>query len=670
MTPSQAQTELTKLRAELNHHAYRYYVLDDPEITDAEYDRKFRKLQELESKFPDLVTPDSPTQRVGAVPLEEFETVTHTIPMVSLDNAFDDGEVRDFDQRLRKLLELDEIEYTVEPKLDGTAVELVYENGLLTTGSTRGDGFTGEDITQNLRTIKSIPLRLRNDKAPIPGRLEVRGEVFYPIAAFKKLNEQRIKAGEPAFINPRNSASGSLRQLDPKLTAARPLDMYVYGLGQVIGHDFKTQWVALETFKKWGFKVNPISKICRGVEEVLKHYRKIGEMRHTLPYEIDGTVIKVNDFELQRRAGMRTRSPRWAVAYKFEAQQESTQILDIQAQVGRTGTITPVAIMQPIMVGGVTVSRATLHNEDEIERLGVRIGDWVVIQRAGDVIPEVVKVIESKRTGKEKKFKFPKKCPVCGEPVIRLEGEVAHRCQNIDCPAQLKEGIRHFASKLAMNIDGIGEKLIEQLVDKGLVKSYADLYFLKKEKLSELERMAEKSAQNIITAIDKSREVSLDRFLYALGMRHVGEHMSRVLAKEFGSLEALQKAGQERLQQIHEVGPQVAESVTRFFKERKNVATIARLLKGGVRIRELARPKASDQKFAGKTFVFTGALEKFARDEAERMVDERGGRASGSVSKKTDFVVAGPGAGSKLDKARELGVKVISEEEFLKMAGK
>jgi DNA ligase (NAD+) len=670
MTPSQAQTELTKLRAELNHHAYRYYVLDDPEITDAEYDRKFRKLQELESKFPDLVTPDSPTQRVGAAPVEEFETVTHTIPMVSLDNAFDDGEVRDFDQRLRKLLELDEIEYTVEPKLDGTAVELVYENGLLTTGSTRGDGFTGEDITQNLKTIKSIPLRLRNDKAPIPGRLEVRGEVFYPIAAFKKLNEQRIKAGEPAFINPRNSASGSLRQLDPKLTAARPLDMYVYGLGQVIGHDFKTQWVALETFKKWGFKVNPISKICRGVEEVLKHYRKIGEMRHTLPYEIDGTVIKVNDFELQRRAGMRTRSPRWAVAYKFEAQQESTQILDIQAQVGRTGTITPVAIMQPIMVGGVTVSRATLHNEDEIERLGVRIGDWVVIQRAGDVIPEVVKVIESKRTGKEKKFKFPKKCPVCGEPVIRLEGEVAHRCQNIDCPAQLKEGIRHFASKLAMNIDGIGEKLIEQLVDKGLVKSYADLYFLKKEKLSELERMAEKSAQNIITAIDKSREVSLDRFLYALGMRHVGEHMSRVLAKEFGSLEALQKAGQERLQQIHEVGPQVAESVTRFFKERKNVATIARLLKGGVRIRELARPKASDQKFAGKTFVFTGALEKFARDEAERMVDERGGRASGSVSKKTDFVVAGPGAGSKLDKARELGVKVISEEEFLKMAGK
>ncbi|MGH7600008.1 MAG: NAD-dependent DNA ligase LigA, partial [bacterium] len=377
MTPSQAQaqTEIDKLRKELTYHSYRYYVLDDPEISDAEYDRMFRKLQALEEKFPELVTPDSPTQRVGAAPLEEFETVTHTIPMVSLDNAFDDGEMRDFDQRLRKLLELDEIEYTVEPKLDGTAVELVYENGLLTVGSTRGDGYTGENITQNLRTIKSIPLRLMNDKAKIPERLEVRGEVFYPVAAFKKLNEQRIKAGEPAFINPRNSASGSLRQLDPKLTAERPLDMYVHGLGQVAGYEFKTQWEALEKFKKWGFKINPLSKVCRGIDAALAHYRKLGEMRETLPYEIDGAVVKVNSFELQQRAGMRTRSPRWAIAYKYEAQQETTQILSIEAQVGRTGTITPVAIMQPVMVGGVTVSRATLHNEDEIERLGVRIGD-------------------------------------------------------------------------------------------------------------------------------------------------------------------------------------------------------------------------------------------------------------------------------------------------------
>ena len=670
MNKDQAQTEIAKLRKELTHHAYRYYVLDDPEITDAEYDRMFRKLQALEEKFPELITQDSPTQRVGAAPLEEFETVTHTIPMVSLDNAFDDGEMRDFDQRLRKLLELDEIEYTVEPKLDGTAVELVYENGLFTVGSTRGDGFTGENITQNLKTIKSIPLRLMSDKIKIPERLEVRGEVFYPVAAFKKLNEQRLKAGEAAFINPRNSASGSLRQLDPKLTAERPLDMYVYGLGQVAGYEFKTQWEALETFKKWGFKVNPISKICRGIDEALEHYRKIGEMRPKLPYEIDGSVVKVNSFEQQRNAGMRTRSPRWAMAYKYEAQQETTQILDIQAQVGRTGTITPVAIMQPVMVGGVTVSRATLHNEDEIERLGVMIGDTVVIQRAGDVIPEVVKVIEAKRTGKEKKFKFPKKCPVCGGEVVRLEAEVAYRCQNVNCPAQVKEGIRHFASKLAMNIDGLGEKLIEQLVDKGLVKSFADLYFLKTARLAELERMAEKSAQNIIDAIAKSRDVAFDRFIYALGMRHVGEHMARVLAKQFGSLQNLIKADAERLQQIHEVGPQVAESVTRFFKEKKNLAAIERLKKGGVKIREVAKPKAADQKFAGKTFVFTGTLEKFSRDEAERMVDERGGRASGSVSKKTDYVVAGPGAGSKLDKARELGVAVISEDEFLKLTGK
>lgn len=669
MPSPQPQTEILKLREQLNHHAYRYYVLDDPEITDAEYDRLFRKLQELEAKHPELVTPDSPTQRVGAAPLEEFETVTHTIPMVSLDNAFDDGEVRDFDQRLRKLLELDEIEYTVEPKLDGTAVELVYENGLFVSGSTRGDGYTGENITQNLKTIKSIPLRLRNDKAPIPARLEVRGEVFYPIAAFKKLNEQRIKAGEPAFINPRNSASGSLRQLDPKLTAERPLDIFVYGLGQVVGFEFESQWQALQMFKKWGFKVNDLPKLCRGVDEALQHYRYIGQLRPTLPYEIDGSVIKVNSFALQRAAGMRTRSPRWAVAYKYEAQQESTQILNIEVQVGRTGTITPVAIMQPIKVGGVTVSRATLHNEDEIERLDVRIKDWVIIQRAGDVIPEVVKVIKEKRPKNAKKFKFPTKCPVCGEPVIRLEGEVAHRCQNISCPAQLKEGIRHFASKLAMNIDGLGEKLIDQMVDKGLVKSCADLYFLKPQQLAELERMAEKSAQNIIAAIDKSREVALDRFIFALGIRHVGEHMARVLANEFGSLETLQQADAERLQQIHEVGPQVAESVSSFFKEKKNLATIQRLQKGGVKIRASAKPKQADPNFAGKTFVFTGALEKFSRDEAERMVDERGGRASGSVSKKTDYVVAGPGAGSKLDKARELGVKVISEDDFLKMIG-
>jgi DNA ligase (NAD+) len=666
MTLSQAKTEIDKLRKELDHHSYRYYVLDDPEISDAEYDRLFRKLQKLEGEFPGLVTSDSPTQRVGAEPLEEFETVTHTIPMVSLDNAFDDAEMLDFDERLRNLLEVDEIEYTVEHKLDGTAVELVYENGVLTLGSTRGDGFNGEGITQNLKTIKSVPLRLRTDEVKAPERLEVRGEVFYPVAAFKKLNERRAKAGEPVLINPRNAASGSLRQLDPKLTAERPLDIFIYGLGQVVGREFKSQWEALQTFKKWGLRTNPHTKLVRGIEQVLRVYREFGEARESLPYEIDGTVVKVNRFDQQRLAGMKTRSPRWAIAYKFPAQQETTKILDIIAQVGRTGTITPVAIMKPIMVGGVTVERATLHNQDEIDRLDVRIGDTVVIQRAGDVIPDVVKVITSKRTGKEKKYKLPKKCPVCGAGVVRLEGEAAHRCENINCPAQVKESIRHFASKLAMNIDGLGEKLIEQFVDKGLIKSYADLYFLKKEQLAELERMADKSAQNIIDAIDKSRDVDFSRFLFALGIRHVGEHMARLLARKFGSLDKLIKAGEEKLMEIHEVGPQVAQSIVRFFGEKKNLQAIERLKKGSVKIREAAKVVA-DQRFAGKTFVFTGALEKFTRDEAEAMVDARGGRASGSVSKKTDYVIAGPGAGSKLAKAKELGVEVITEDEFLKM---
>lgn len=666
MTFDQAKTEIQKLREQLNYHSYRYYVLDDPEISDAEYDRLFRKLQELEAEFPDLVSSDSPTQRVGDTPLEEFETVSHTLPMVSLDNAFDDGEMREFDQRLRKLIGEEEIEYTVEHKLDGTAVELVYENGLFVLGSTRGDGFNGENITQNLKTIKSIPLRLRTDEQKAPERLELRGEVFYPVAEFKKLNERRAKAGEAVFANPRNAAAGSLRQLDPKLTAERPLDIFIYGVGQVIGYEFNSQWQALQTMKKWGLRINPLSKLVRGIDEVLRVHREFGERRDVLPYEIDGTVVKLNRFEEQRLAGMKTRSPRWAIAYKFPARQETTKILDIQAQVGRTGAITPVAIMQPVNVSGVTVERATLHNQDEIDRLDVRIGDWVIIQRAGDVIPDVVKVMTSKRTGKEKKYKIPRKCPVCGADVVRLEGEAAHRCQNINCPAQVKESIRHFASKLAMDIDGLGEKLIDQLVDKELIKSFSDLYFLKKAQLAELERMAEKSAQNIIDAVDKSRTVDFARFLFALGIRHVGEHMARLLAREFGSLDKIVKADEERLMQIHEVGPQVAQSIVRFFGEKKNLQAIERLKKGGVKIREIAKAVA-DQRFAGKTFVFTGALEKFTRDEAEAMVDARGGRASGSVSKKTDYVIAGPGAGSKLAKAKELGVEVITEDEFLKM---
>ena len=668
MTREQAEKEIETLRKQIHYHNYRYYVLDAPEISDAEYDRLFRRLQELEEQFPDLVTPDSPTQRIGAEPLEAFETVQHTVPMLSLDNAFDEGEVRDFDDRLHRLLEINEpFEYTVEPKIDGVAVELVYVDGVFTLGSTRGDGVTGENITANLKTIPQIPLRLRDDELPIPGRLEVRGEVYYPVDAFKKLNEEREKAGEPLFANPRNAAAGSLRQLDPRITAQRPLEIYIHGLGVIEGYELKSQWQAFEAFKAWGLRVNPLSQKVTGIDAAIRVHQELLERRETIPYEIDGTVIKLNDFALQQRAGIRTRSPRWAIAYKFPAHQEVTQIIDIIAQVGRTGAVTPVAIMKPVKIGGVEVSRATLHNQDEIDRKDIRIGDWVVVQRAGDVIPEVVKVVESRRTGKEKKYTLPDTCPVCGANVVRLPGEAVARCENVSCPAQLKESIRHFASKGAMDIDGLGEKLIDQLVEKGLVQSYADLYYLTFEQLKNLERMGEKSAQNLLDAIEKSKRVSLDRFLYALGIRHVGEHIARVLANHFGSLEKIKAATEEDLMQIHEIGPQVARSIVQFFSEQRNLDTLEKLFRGGVQIQEPAAEGEADQRFEGMTFVFTGALERFTRDEAERLVEERGGRAASSVSRKTTYVVAGPGAGSKLQKARELGIPVLSEQEFLEM---
>lgn len=668
MTRSEAEKSIAELREQINYHSYRYYVLDDPEITDAEYDRLFRQLQALEQQFPELVTPDSPTQRVGGQPVEGFATVEHRTPMLSLDNALNEQEVRDFDARLHRLLGIDEpLEYTVEVKMDGVAVELVYIDGLFTVGSTRGDGVIGEDITANLKTIPSIPLRLRDTELPVPTRLDVRGEVYYPIEAFKRLNEERIKAGEPPFVNPRNSASGTLRQLDPQLTAKRPLEIYIYGLGLIEGYTLDTQIGALKAFKKWGLRVNPLTRLCRGIDAVIGVYNDFLQMRPTLPYEIDGAVVKLNSFTLQERAGIRSRSPRWAIAYKFPAHQETTQVLDIIAQVGRTGAITPVAILQPVKVGGVEVRRATLHNQDEIDRKDIRIGDWVIIQRAGDVIPEVVKVIESKRTGNEKKYTLPATCPVCGARVIRLPDEAVARCENVACPAQVKEMIRHFASKGAMDIDGLGEKLIDQLVDKGLIESYADLYYLTKEQLAGLERMAEKSATNLMESIDRSRRVPLHRFIYALGIRHVGEHVARLLAEHFGTLDALRAASEEELMQIHEIGPQVARSVTQFFCEPKNQRVLEKLFAGGVTIEAAKAAAASDQRFAGQTFVFTGALERFTREQAEQMVIERGGRAASSVSKKTSFVVAGPGAGSKLAKARELGVPVLSEEAFLQM---
>ena len=668
MDRSEAQKRIEALREQLNYHSYRYYVLDDPELTDADYDRMFRELQELEEQFPDLITPDSPTQRVGGEPLAAFEPVRHATPMLSLDNAFDDQELRDFDARLHRLLEIEEpFEYTVEPKMDGVAVELVYINGLFEVGSTRGDGVTGENITANLKTIKSIPLRLRDEEISLPARLDVRGEVYYPTEAFKKLNREREEAGEPTFVNPRNSASGSLRQLDPAITATRPLDIFVYGLGLIEGYELTSQWQALLAFKKWGLRVNPLITLCTGIEAAIEHYHNFARMRESLPYEIDGVVIKLNEFRLQEKAGVRSRSPRWAIARKFPAHQETTRVVDIIAQVGRTGAITPVAILEPVMVGGVEVRRATLHNQDEIDRKDIRVGDTVIIQRAGDVIPEIIKVVTSKRGTNTQKYTLPKTCPACGSQLVRLEGEAVLRCENITCPAQIKESIKHFASKGAMDIDGLGDKLVEQLLAKGLISSHADLYFLQRDQLIGLDRMAEKSADNLLRAIDSSRRVPLDRFLYALGIRHVGEHIAKVLAQHYGELKKIMRAQEDELMAINEIGPQVASSIVTFFREPRNQKLIERLFEGGVRIEKQQGAAEADQRFAGKTFVFTGALEKFTRKEAEKLVEERGGRAASSVSKKTDYLVAGPGAGSKLEKARSLGVAVITEDDFLEM---
>ena len=671
MTREEAQKRLEELRELINYHNYRYYVLDDPEIPDAEYDRLMQELLELERQFPDLVTPDSPSQRVGAPPREEFETVPHTVPMLSLDNAFSEEDIREFDERVHRLLGVTgPIEYVAEPKLDGLGVELVYENGLLTVGSTRGDGYVGENVTANLKTIKSIPLRLITRWLPAPERLEVRGEVIMEKEAFRRLNEEREKRGEPPFANPRNAAAGSVRQLDPSVTASRPLDMYCYAYGQIVGGpDFKTHWEVLEAYKKWGLKVNPLNELCEGVDRVVDYYKRMTEKREELPYEMDGVVVKVNSLEYQARLGMKTRSPRWAIAWKFEAHQEITQVLDIVAQVGRTGTLTPVAILKPVRVGGVVVSRATLHNQDEIDRLDVRIGDWVIVQRAGDVIPQIVKVVKSRRTGKEKPYHLPDRCPVCGAEVVRMPGEVAYRCTNASCPAQLKERILHFASKRAMDIDGLGEKLVDQLVDKGLVKDLADLYFLKKEDLVKLERMGEKSAENLLRAIEESKNRSLDRVLYGLGIRYVGEHMARVLIDHFGSIEALKNATYEDLIQIPEVGPVVAQSVVTFFRQPENLKLLERLKQAGVRLEQAPEERKKSDLLAGKTFVFTGALKSFTREEAQRIVEELGGRAASSVSRKTDYVVVGENPGSKAQRARELGIPMITEEEFKRMIG-
>jgi len=664
MATEAIKKRVEKLREEIEYHNYRYYILDQPEISDAQYDRLMRELEKLEEQYPELRSPNSPTQRVGAPPLEAFEIVRHTIPMLSLANAFEEGEARDFDKRVKKFLGTsEEIEYVAEPKLDGLAVELVYEKGQFVVGSTRGDGINGENITQNLRTIKTIPLQLVRKEIPVPERLEVRGEVIMQVRKFKELNRKREEAGEPLFANPRNAAAGSVRQLDSKVTASRPLEIYCYGIGEVVGRTFKTHWEILQTLSKWGLRINPHIRTCRNMDEVLQYYHEMSEERESLPYEIDGIVIKVNRLDLQARLGEIARSPRWALAFKFQPKQETTKILDIIVQVGRTGALTPVAVMEPVKVGGVEVSRATLHNQDEIDKKDVRIGDTVIIQRAGDVIPEVVQVVTSKRKGTEKKFKMPSKCPVCGAEVVKEEA--IHRCIGLDCPAQLKGRIKHFASKRAMDIEGLGTKLTDQLVDKGLVKDVADIYYLKKEQLVELERMADKSAQNIIDAIEKSKTKPLSKFLYALGIRHVGETTAEDLTRHFPRLDDFFHLSEEDLMEVEGIGPEVAASVHQFFHDKKNKESIERLKKAGVRVIE---PKLREKgKLAGKTFVFTGTLKAYGRDEARNLVESLGGMTASSVSKKVDYVVVGEDPGSKLDKAKALGIKTLTEEEFEKM---
>jgi DNA ligase (NAD+) len=577
---------IRSLRKTLHQHNHRYYVLDDPEISDAEYDRLMRELIQIETDYPDLASPDSPSSRVGAPPLAKFDTIAHTIPMLSLDNGFADDDILSFDKRVKRHLNLEsEIVYTAEPKMDGVAVELVYVNGRLSAASTRGDGFRGEVITANVKTIRAVPIVMRPADRPVmPPRLEVRGEVFIGIEPFKNWNSERIDQGLPPYANPRNAAAGSLRQLDSKITASRPLEIFFYGVGLVEGYESESHWELLQALQNWGFRINPLIRPRITIDTVLQYHRELSEQRHRLPYDIDGMVVKVDSLSLQRQLGATSRSPRWAIAYKFEAIQETTVLENIEIQVGRTGVLTPVAHLKPVKVAGVTVSRATLHNEDEIEKKDVRIGDTVLVQRAGDVIPEVVKVIRSKRTGAEAHFTMPDHCPVCGSDVVRIEGEAATRCINSSCSAQVKERIKHFASKGALDIDGLGDKLVDQLVDKGLMTSFADLFKLKRETLAGLERMGEKSAENLVNAIEASKRVHFARFLYALGIRHAGEHVALLLAENFGSLEELVGCSQEDLEKIEGIGPVVADSISGFFKQATNLSNIRSLLDNGVQI--------------------------------------------------------------------------------------
>jgi DNA ligase (NAD+) len=654
------------LKETLERYNYRYHALDDPEVPDAEYDRLMRELRALETEYPQLLTPDSPTQRVGAAPVAAFGAVRHRMAMLSLDNAFSEEDVRDFDRRIRERLDGEVVRYSAEPKLDGLAVSARYEKGVFVQGATRGDGETGEDITQNLKTIKALPMRLRMDRPPAV--LEVRGEVFMPVAGFEKFNQEAVARGEKSFVNPRNAAAGSLRQLDPRMTAARPLDLFIYGLGVVEGGKLPTHHSeTLKVLRQWGFKICPQSRVVEGADGCLEYYREMGTQRPTLPYQIDGVVYKIDDLELQRRLGFISRAPRWAVAHKFPAEEALTTVRDIEFQVGRTGALTPVARLEPVFVGGVTVSNATLHNMDELTRKDVRVGDTVVIRRAGDVIPEVARVLPERRVKGAKLLVLPSVCPVCGSPVVREETQAIARCTGgRTCAAQRKEEIKHFASRRALDIQGLGDKLVEQLVDRDWVRTPADLFALRTDQLSTLERMGDKSAEKLRSAILASMHTSLPRFLYALGIRDVGEATALALAQHFQDIGPLRQAADEEIQRVPDVGPVVAKNVAAYFHDSDNAAIVDRLLAAGISW-PAPTPASAQTKLTGKTFVLTGTLEALTREAAGEAITQLGGKVSGSVSKKTHYVVAGAEAGSKLKKAQQLGVPVLDEAAFLKL---
>ncbi len=662
---SAVKQRIEKLREQINYHNYRYYVLDSPEISDAEYDELMRELRELEAKYPQFVTPDSPTQRVGAAPVEEFGVVEHPQPLLSLANAFDDEDLEGWYRRAANLLGNRKFDFVCELKIDGLAVALTYVNGLFEIGATRGDGFRGENITQNLRTIKSIPLSVPRDKAP--QRFEVRGEVYLSKTGFKKLNEERAKEGQPLFANPRNAAAGSVRQLDPRITAQRPLDIFIYQLGWAEGGTVPdTHWDILQYLKSLGFKVNPNIARCDTLDEVKKHYAYWVEQRERLPYDVDGVVVKINPIPYQVELGYVGREPRWAIAYKFPATQATTRLIDIGINVGRTGSLNPYAILEPVQVGGVTVKSAALHNEEDIHRKDIRIGDWVIVQRAGEVIPEVVGPIISRRTGEEKIFRMPSRCPVCGAEVIKPEGEAMHRCTNAACPAQALERIKHFVSRNAMDIEGIGEKMSLALFEAGLVRDVGDIYYLTREQLLTLERMADKSVSNIINSIEKSKDRPLSRVIFALGITHVGEETAELLAEHFHSIDELAKASREQLMEIPSIGPKIADSIVAFFRQEQNHNIIEKLRRKGVRLEE-KKAEAKELPLAGLEFVITGRLESSTRQQAEARIKALGGKAGSDVTRKTNYLVVGAEPGSKLDRARALGIKQLTEAEFLEL---